>query len=180
MEAWAWLEREGLIVKDPVHGVSQFFISRRGQRMKSRQSLASYRKANLLPKAQLHPVIAVRVYPPFLRGDYETAIFEAFKEVEIAVRNAGNLPQDLTGDKLMREAFRSAENSQSAGPLTDVDLPPGEQKAMAHFFAGAFGVYRNSTGHRRVPTEPEDAVEIIVVASQLLRIVDKLKQPATV
>jgi hypothetical protein len=26
---------------------------------------------------------------------------------------------------------------------------------MGHLFAGAFGVYRNSTGHRHVPTDPE-------------------------
>jgi hypothetical protein len=46
---------------------------------------------------------------------------------------------------------------------------------MAHLFAGAFGLFRNSTGHRYVPTEPEEAAELIMFARQLLRIVDRLK-----
>ncbi len=177
MEAWAWLEREGLIVRDPVHNLDQFFISRRGQRLRTRQDVDAYRKASLLPKAQLHPLIASRVYPAFLRGDYSTAIFEAFKEVEIAVRDACKFPHELIGDKLMRAAFAPAENNQQAGPLTDTELPLAEQKAMAHLFAGAFGVYRNSTGHRHVPTHPEDSAEVIVFASQLLRVVDRSKRP---
>jgi uncharacterized protein (TIGR02391 family) len=174
MEAWAWLEREGFLVKDPVHPAEQFFISRRGRRLKSRADFDAYRKASLLPKGQLHPLIASQVYPAFLRGDYATAIFQAFKEIEVAVRQAGKFPHDLVGDKLMRAAFATAKNNQSAGPLTDTQLPIGEREAMAHLFAGAFGVYRNSTGHRHVPTDAVQAVEVIIFASQLLRVVDRL------
>jgi hypothetical protein len=50
-------------------------------------------------------------------------------------------------------------------------LPSGEQLAMSHLFAGAFGVYRNSTGHRHVEPDAADAAEVIVDASQLLRTV---------
>ena len=72
----------------------------------------------------------------------------------------------------MRTAFASAKNEFKGGPLTDRTLPIPEQEAMAHLFAGAFGVYRNSTGHRYVPTSPGEAAEVIILASQLLRIVD--------
>ena len=180
MEAWAWLQSEGFLVKNATSTGDWFFISRRAQRLKSREDFEAYRKANLLPKAQLHPLLASKVYPAFLRGDYDTTIFQAFKEVEVAVRQAGQFPHDLVGDKLMRAAFATAKNNLPAGPLTDKQLPLGEQEAMAHLFAGAFGVYRNSTGHRHVPTEPEEAAEVIMFASQLLRIVDRLKlQQAT-
>jgi Protein of unknown function (Hypoth_ymh) len=67
----------------------------------------------------------------------------------------------------MRDAFAPAENNRPAGPLADPQLPVGEQRAMGHLFAGAFGVYRNSTGHRHVLTDPAEAVEIIMFASQL-------------
>jgi Protein of unknown function (Hypoth_ymh) len=70
----------------------------------------------------------------------------------------------------MRAAFATPN-----GPLTDKTLPLGEQEAMGHLFAGAFGVYRNSTAHRYVPTTPEEAAEVIMFASQLLRIVDRMK-----
>lgn len=180
MEAWAWLESEGFLVRNAASTGDLFFISRRARRLKSREDFGAYRKASLLPRAQLHPLLASKVYPAFLRGDYDTAIFQAFKEVEVAVRQAGQFPQDFVGDKLMRAAFATAKNNMPAGPLADKQLPLGEQEAMAHLFAGAFGVYRNSTGHRHVPTEPEEAAEVIMFASQLLRIVDRLKiQQAT-
>jgi hypothetical protein len=35
----------------------------------------------------LHPSNTTRVNATFLRGDYDTAVFQAFKEVEVAVRD---------------------------------------------------------------------------------------------
>ncbi len=175
LEAWAWLEREGLLVKDPQAGNEWFFFSRRAQRLKTREDFAAYRSAGQLPRGQLHPVIASRVYPAFLRGEYDTAIFQAFREVEVAVRTAGSFPPELVGEKLMRTAFATVKSASSAGPLADTSLPVAEQEAMAHMFAGAFGVYRNSAAHRYVPTNPVEASEVIMFASQLLRIVDRLQ-----
>jgi uncharacterized protein (TIGR02391 family) len=173
MEAWAWLESAGFLIRDPSQPAPWFFISRRGKRMVSAEDFEAYRRANRLPRNQLHPLIAAKVYPAFLRGEYDTAIFQAFREIEVAVRQAGQFPHDLVGEKLMRPAFAIANNNLPAGPLTDTQVPVAEQIAMGNMFAGAFGVYRNSTGHRHVPTEPEEAVEVIMFASQLLRIVDR-------
>jgi len=174
MEAWGWLESAGFLARAPDTVGALFFVTRRGLRLKSREDFTTYRKASLLPKAQIHPLIASRVYPAFLRGEYDTAIFQAFREIEVSVRQAGQFSDDLVGDRLMRAAFASAKSSSSPGPLTDLQLPAGEQEAMSHLFAGAFGLYRNSTAHRYVPTEPEEAAEVIMFASQLLRIVDRL------
>lgn len=179
MEAWAWLESEAFLVRDPRAGDNFFFISRRAQRLTSREEFAAYRKAWALPKGQLHPLISSRVYPAFLRGEYDTAIFQAFREVEVAVRLAGGFSASDHGTDLMRAAFRVGKNTGPSGPLTDTTLPLGEQEAMGHLFAGAFGVYRNSTGHRLVPTNPEEAAEVIMLASQLLRIVDRLRPAQT-
>jgi len=38
----------------------------------SPDDFGAYRKAGLLPKAQLHPLIASKVYPAFMRGEYRT------------------------------------------------------------------------------------------------------------
>jgi uncharacterized protein (TIGR02391 family) len=172
MEAGAWLQNEGFLVRDVTPGPDWFFVSRRARRLRSTEDFEAYRKASLLPKRQLHPLIAAKVYPAFLRGEYDTAIFQAFREVEVAVRQAGTFSPNIVGEKLMRAAFATGA---SRGPLTDTGLPSGEQEAMSHLFAGAFGLYRNSTAHRYVPTAPEQAAEVIMFASQLLRIVDRLK-----
>ncbi|HTT19766.1 MAG TPA: TIGR02391 family protein [Candidatus Sulfotelmatobacter sp.] len=177
MEAWSWLQGEGFLVRQPEQPADWFFLSRRARTLKSREDFAAYRKANLLPKGQLHELIATRVYPAFLRGEYDTAVFQAFREIEIAVRKAGKFPDDLVGKELMREALRPANSNKPTGPLTDTALPVAEQEGMASLFAGAIGLYKNPQSHRNVPTDPVDAAEVIVFASHLLRIVDRLSQP---
>jgi uncharacterized protein (TIGR02391 family) len=169
MEAWAWLEREALLVRDAEsYGVDAWFLSRRAKRLETEADFDAYRKAGLLPRGQLHPQIAVRVYPAFLRGEYDTAVFQAFREVEIAVRSAGRFPSGLIGVQLMRQAFRPG------GPLADVSLPTSEQEGMMFLFTGAIGLYKNPQSHRYVPTLGDEAAEVIMFASQLLRIVDRV------
>lgn len=166
-EAWVWLEREGLIAPQP--GVSRgfVFVTRRGQKLKGTVDFDTYMKSNLLSKEQLHAVIAPKVWPAFLRGDYENAVFQAFKEVEVAVRKAESLSATDIGTALMRKAF-----DKNKGPLSDQGRPESEKDSMAHFFAGAIGLYKNPSSHRIVKIEAAEAVEIIMVASHLMRIVD--------
>lgn len=179
LEAWSWLESEGLLVRETDTVGASFFITRRGRAIKSWVDFNAFRLGHLLPQHQLHPLIAAKVYPTFLRGDYDTAIFQAFREVEVSVRTAGKFSANDHGTDLMRDAFRPAEKkgqiAQQPGPLTDTQLPIAEQQAMAQLYAGAFGFYRNSTAHRYVPTEPVQAAEVIMFASQLLRVIDRLK-----
>ena len=166
MEAWVWLEHEGLLVPKP-GSENWVVISRRGRQLRTRAQVDSYRHANLLPRNQLHPRIAQKVWAMFLRGDYDTAVFQAFKEVEVRVREAARCADTDLGVDLMRKAFGVG------GLLTDAAAPKGEQQALAHLFAGAIGSYKNPHSHRSVTIEPEEAVEMIMLASHLLGIVDK-------
>ncbi len=183
LEAWAWLQQEGFLVRESNSGGGDvFFRSRRARQLETGSDFDAYQRAGRLPRGQLHARIAARVYPAFLRGEYDTAVFQAFREVEIAVREAGGFPADLLGVDLMRQAFRLVNRpNQSvveAGPLTDTNLPVAEQEAMAHLFAGAIGLYKNPQSHRYVPTSAEEAAEVIMFASQLLRIVDRATLPS--
>lgn len=168
-EAWSYLEREILVAPDPGQPGDWSFVTRRGRRLPTRREYESFRFAAAYPKGTLHPLLVERTYGLFLRGDYETAVFQAFKTVEIRVREAARLGKDLIGVKLMRTAFRP-----EGGPLSDPAEPVAEQEALLSLFAGAIGRFKNPASHRHVPIEaPSEVVEVLQFASHLLRIVDE-------
>src|SRR6185436_3041009 len=136
MEAWVWLEHESLIIPRPCSTGS--IVSRRGKQIKDRSALQTYRRANLLPKEILHPLIVQKVSAPFLRGEYDTAVFIAYREVEVAVRNAGQFSANDLGVSLMEEAFKP-----NAGTLADSSETESEQLALRKLYAGAIGYYKN-------------------------------------
>lgn len=108
----------------------------------------------------------------FALGDYETASFSAMKAVEVAVRDAAGLTNDLLGTKLMRQAFNTKD-----GALCDPKAEGGEQQATADLFAGAIGLYKNPASHRTVEfDDPIEAAEVIQLADLLLRIVHRAEK----
>ena len=173
IEAWCWLIQEGLIVPSALAQSESYEFSRRGLELKDRRQLAAYQQRLRCPKELLHRLLIEKSWPIFLRGEYDTAVFQAFKELEVAVRQVGGYTNTDIGKDLMRKAFRPS-NESPAGPLTDASEPPEEQKSLQELFAGAFGRMRNPTAHRHgVLLDPLETFEMLVLVSNLLRIVDK-------
>jgi len=170
MEAWVYLEREGFVAPQPGQQNDWAFVTRKGQKVVDAQDFQTYAKGHLLPSEGLDPILVQKTKQSFIRGDYDTAVFQAFKEIEVRVRKKAKLPNTDIGVPLMRKAF-----SPNGGILTDKNSDPGEQVARMELFAGAIGMYKNPSSHRDITfTEPKEAADIIHMANQLLRIVDLL------
>jgi len=170
VEAWAWLEAQGLLVPaGDTNGQNGWrVLSRRAQKIQTESEFASYKVARLLPKELLHSRISDTVWGAFMRGEFDVAAFQAMKGVEVAVRAATGLGAEFIGVKLMRAAF-----APDGGQLTDITAEGGERVGRMELFSGAIASYKNPHSHRDVNLEdPYEALEIVFLANHLLRIVD--------
>lgn len=169
-EALGWLERVGLIIPayGPMMSAGSWVLTRRGKAIRTREAVNAYKDAMFLPEGLAHPAILERTQSAFLRGDYDIAVFAAFKAVEVAVRNAGGFPEGELGTALMRKAFHS-----ETGPLTDKTAVSAERQAEGSLFAGAIGAAKNPASHRDVEMSKVEAARLIMFASYLMSIVDE-------
>lgn len=145
--------------------------TQKGVQIKEEQFQSLIGKWTLVPSLLFHPIIVKKVYAALQREEFDTAVFRAFKAVEVRVRELSGLPPDLVGTALMRKAF----NIES-GPLTDSSVPKAEREALSHLFAGAIGCYKNPHSHRDVELTFNEAFEMLLVASHLLQVLDRVKQ----
>lgn len=178
-EAWNWLEREGLLISAPdTNGSNGWRVLGRRARGYAQDVDTNRRSTPIVfPKELLHPRILEKAWPAYMRTDFDNAAFEALKTVEIAVRDAAGFGSDKIGVNLMQGAF-----SQGKGPLSDTGAPSAEQVSRMYLFSGAIGCYKNPQSHRDANLDdPLEALEIILLANHLLRIVDnRLAKAASV
>ena len=79
------LSVRGLLPPRPGADGNWVYLTRRGIALKNRSGVAAYRRTNMLPKQLLHASISVKAWSTFLRGDYDSAVLQAFKDVEVGM-----------------------------------------------------------------------------------------------
>lgn len=168
MEAWTWLENEGFIARRAQDQFgNDFFVTRAGREVAASEDFEAHRKAGVFPDA-LDAVIMRAVKPLFVRGDYDTAVFRAFKEVEVRVRKKDASLDGEYGVDLMNKAFGPKGALMKAAD-------PKDRASMREMFAGAFSICRNPSAHREVQfADPREVIDLICFANQLLRIIGRI------
>jgi uncharacterized protein (TIGR02391 family) len=170
--AWAWLESNSFICRHPEQDNDWFLPTPRGTVARDHHAIRQYISNEQLPETFLHTELLVNVRPLFLQSRFETAVFEAFKSLEVAIRNATRLGHEMIGTQLASRAFNPED-----GVLTDKTAEKGERVALMNLMTGALGSYKNPSSHRRVEITAEEARDMIVLASHLLKIVEARALP---
>jgi uncharacterized protein (TIGR02391 family) len=118
----------------------------------------------------LHPAVQSASGDLFADGHFESAISEAFKSVEVRVRELTGV--EKSGASLMAEAFRAD------GSFLDVAGHEGrsgedEREGFMHVFRGAMIGIRNPGAHELLKHgDPQQALEYLGFASLLHRRID--------
>jgi uncharacterized protein (TIGR02391 family) len=169
-DALALLEKWDLA--EPADGINgrngYMVLTEKGKVTTERTDFESIRVRGLLREEMLHPRLQGQIYGYFAAADLGTAVFEAFKAVEIEVRSAGGYEEKQYGKELMGRAFAVG------GPLVKSTDDKGDREALVGLFVGALSRFRNPGAHtRRTFQDVLEAMEELMFASRLLRIVDE-------
>jgi uncharacterized protein (TIGR02391 family) len=173
-DAFALLEKWDLAEPaDDINGKNGYVIlTDKGKSTTERTDFERIRIRGFLREEMLHPLLQGKVYSYFASDDLATAVFEAFKTVEIEVRDAGGYAEKEVGKALMFQAFALG------GPLTKSGDDRTDCEALAGLFAGALSRFRNRGAHtNRTFQDVLEAMEELMFASRLLRIVDERRAP---
>lgn len=117
----------------------------------------------------LHPDIQARCWNFYRQGEYDTAILNATKAIEVAVRKKAQLAEDLVGVEVMTQAFKPNE------PRLRYSSIKAEQEGMMALLRGIIQVYKNPQSHRFVSMQDaSECLGILLICSSLLLLIDQL------
>ncbi len=125
--------------------------------------------AGPLPVGGLRPEIWAAAKKDFEAGDFDKAIFAAFKQVEVAIQQQSGLTS--IGRPLVEAAL--AGRIRIRGSQLDQD-------SLSAFLSGALGFFRGPRAHGGTPpvavVSPEKCLRVLGIASVILDLLDEDEQ----
>lgn len=119
---------------------------------------------------RLHPEVVSSASTLFADNQYDSAITEAMKSVEVRVRQLTGL--DLSGAPLMQEAFKPKSYALDVG-VEQGRSGEDEREGFFYLFRGAMVGIRNPKAHELARgNDPDEALEVLALASLLHRRLD--------
>jgi uncharacterized protein (TIGR02391 family) len=112
---------------------------------------------------RLHPDIHTKCWSLYTQENYDDAIFNATKAIEVAVRRKAKLPDEVVGADLIIRAFKP-DNS-----ILTYSGVKAEQEGMMALLRGIIQVYKNPQSHRHVGIQNQsECLGILLMCSNLL------------
>ncbi len=173
-QAWNWVEQQGYVAPaHGQHGGNWKVITDEGWRIAhSREGDDTLRRVQAAAQLtiDLHPRLQeAGVEATFRAGDTDSAIRDAFADLEDTVRTLSGYSTAEYGVRMMSKAFAKT------GPLGSV-LDHHYQVGIQRMFEGAFAILRNPAGHGATNLGVEEALESVLHADLLMRHLDRVKQ----
>lgn len=127
--------------------------------------------------SKIHNTIAQIAKSRFETEHYGDAVEASFKEINDIIKKSyhKNVGKEEDGDSLMRKAF-SVNNPLYHLADNNTDSGRNIQQGYMDIFAGAMKGIRNPKAHANLDVHPDEAWEMIVLASHLMRMWDKTKK----
>jgi len=171
-EAIQELKISGLITRDSTQFSEDFQkLTAKGREVVQKQQDPDV-FALRLEEVVRDPELLSRCLDPFNNGNYESAVFAAFKLVEELVRAKAGLDASYIGVDLMSQAL----NSTSGKLIIPSCTVPAEHKGIHSLFRGAIAFFKNPCSHRTVNYDNRlIAIQTIAFAELLLKIITTAK-----
>jgi uncharacterized protein (TIGR02391 family) len=164
------LEWDGYLLKDPTQQNSEFMvISDTGLKAVIEELDKMQLPSIDIDKLLSHGELRRKIRDDYVSGDYEGAVFKAFKLLEEAVRAKAKEPATSLGVNLMTAAFGNTGKLTHPGAAV-----AGEKEALHHMMRGAIGWFKNPISHRTViRDDPQHVAHILAFANVLLDLLDQ-------
>lgn len=125
---------------------------------------------------EIHPRIADISQGLFGDGYYDSAAEKAIKEVESRLRELfQELKPNVVVPAKVGDIIGALLTENGAYHFADLSTTSGKdyRRGIQSLFEGIFAAYRNPSAHKNLPCTKRESIEQIMLASQLMYVLDK-------